>query len=624
MDSYEQVQDSDRYDHAWAENHRPHNQSYRRRDRVHWQAPSLMIGCCILGLVFAIAHDRFYHAFDGHVVSSGLEQKVITTAGTAFAFLVKTFFALSGASVFSQQLWYSLGRRAETINDIDALFDILGNAFQFRRLSLLFRHFVLAIIALVVWCVPIAAVFTPGLINVQRGIQYDYSASLRPAQPQQSWIGTQNFGQTQIDFTALTSDGVHTYAYALLNGPSAALYSVALATVSSRTVLSITPSNTNCSYDLSFFGPALSCESLPSGNVSDFEKTVAAAQKNAYLPGQHTILGGVESIYNDTGLVLKYNAWVATRSTGYSLLKPNWNNDTINASPDQTNNEYFYFSSNTSSILLACHLRNATYNTSFHYENGDQTIKTTSLTLHEPIPLNTTVDTENPDYANPVYNAVYYAFNNIVIGAAINDTVSVSPNVLYYGGPVLISALRDFIEGDTPLTASAAMNTLQTMFQNITISTLSSPLLRLPDDQAQSINGSTWEAVNVYVYQPRDLYIAYGSALLPTILCALWGLYLVFWKIGTTYSMKFSTTLRTTRDASITKVVGRQSKGGSDPLPAELATVGLRLHGVNEHENEHRGFVVEDKSGLLQSREMQHVQRVGRKPVPTSEIRLVT
>lgn len=88
--------------------------------------------------------------------------------------------------------------------------------------------------------------------------------------------------------------------------------------------------------------------------------------------------------------------------------------------------------------------------------------------------MNDTVDIETPNYANLVYNAIYYAFNNIVIAAAINNTGVPNLNLLSYGpGPVLVSALRDYIEGDAPLDTSAVIATLQSMFQNITLSSLS-------------------------------------------------------------------------------------------------------------------------------------------------------
>ena len=109
-----------------------------------------------------------------------------------------------------------------------------------------------------------------------------------------------------------------------------------------------------------------------------------------------TILGEVESIYNQASLVLKYNAWVGTNETygvNYNLSNPHWNNDTNTmVSPNHANIIYFYFSSNPrkddGSVLVACHLHNATYNVGFSFENSQQSINVQSVTTKEAVPYN--------------------------------------------------------------------------------------------------------------------------------------------------------------------------------------------------------------------------------------------
>ena len=576
MARYRSITPSERDRNASNEEHEAQLRECQTVNRNHWETPAVMIASLLVGVAFAIAHDRFYYYYDGRAVKSGLEQKVIVDVGTAFAFLVKMFFCISAATVFSQQLFQSLRQRAESIDHIDALFDIFGNALHFGKITLWLRHFVLAVVALVVWCIPIAAIFTPGTIHVQPDLKYENNTLLKAVQPQQSWVGKQNFGQTQIDYTALTGYGGHTFADAVLNGPSGTLYSVALGSVSLRDILPIPPPKQNSSYELSFFAPALSCNNLSAGELSNFEKSISAAQKAKYLPGQDTILGGVETVYNSTSLVVKYNAWIESHR-GIDLSNPSWNNGTNDqTSPDEANNQYFYFSSNVNSLLLACHLHNATYNAGFTFQDSEQTINLKSVTLHELVPLNSTVDTTTPDYSNSVYNAIYYAFNNIVIATAINDTGSTSPNILSYGpGLVLVSALRDFIEDSSPLTTSTVITTLQSMFQNITLSTLSAPSLRLSDAQTSPIRTTTWRTVNVYVYDPQDLYIAYGCALLAAMLCVVWGLFLVLCRNKASYSLKFSTIVRTTRRREIDGIVDAGARMGEEPLPREMRQVKL-------------------------------------------------
>lgn len=153
MAKYTPIGSSDQHGKPPTDARRARTMSENRISRVHWHAPATMISCFLLGLAFAIGHDRFYHHYDHRPVESSLEQTVIVTVGTAFAFMSKMIFAISTATVFSQQVWLSLRCRAESIHDIDELFDILGNALHFGKITLWARHWKLAIVALVTWCV---------------------------------------------------------------------------------------------------------------------------------------------------------------------------------------------------------------------------------------------------------------------------------------------------------------------------------------------------------------------------------------------------------------------------------------------------------------------------------------
>jgi hypothetical protein len=136
----------------------------------------------------------------------------------------------------------------------------------------------------------------------------------------------------------------------------------------------------------------------------------------------------------------------------------------------------------------------------FSFQNSVQTVNLKALTIHEAVPFNATVNFDNTNYGNIVYNGIYYAFHNIVNAIAINDTDNESPDLLSYGiGPVLVSALRDYIEDTIPLNASAAIATTEAIFHNITLSTLSALSLLLSDAEASP---KTWRTVNIYVHSP--------------------------------------------------------------------------------------------------------------------------
>ncbi|KAI0594242.1 hypothetical protein F4775DRAFT_606592 [Biscogniauxia sp. FL1348] len=574
-----------------------------------WENPVTMVGSLVLGAVVAIGHDRLYAFFDGRPVGTNLEQQAITNAGTALAFLAKVFFTVAAGIAFAQQFFYSLRRKQESISHIDMLFGLSENIFPLLNVKLWIRHPVLLVIGLITWCIPLSSVFTPGTINVEPSIVYTNGSMLTPAQPQQSWIGDQKFASCQLDYTAMVRHGDgRTYVDALCSGPSSDLYSAAVSSVAQRNILSIPPPNQNSSYELTFHGPALACSQLSSAEVQALNASVAEAQENQYLPGSHTILGGVNSVTNPNSLKLRYNAWSYT-TDGFSnrgchnLTSPFWHNDTADAETNYScrsdnNTNYFFLASDLPAANtiagLTCQLHNGTYNVSFGYENGQQRIAVRSVTAGARIVSSSAVDYAQPDYSNVVYSAVFAAFNRVVLGAGVNDTAprsSGTGGVAYHDGLVALSALRDFVEARRPLAAAAVQDTLEAMFQNLTVSTLAAAALRAPAPAPVPVD--TWRAVNVYAYRPRALYAAYASAFGAALLCVVWGLIVVARRGRRSYSLSFSTVLRTTRARELADVVvGPAARRGTDPPPKDLSRVRLRYEDGGDDEGGDHGFRV--------------------------------
>ncbi|KAI1640731.1 hypothetical protein F4809DRAFT_661702 [Biscogniauxia mediterranea] len=559
-----------------------------------WENPATMVSALVLGAVAAIGHDRLYAFFDGRPVGTNLEQQAITNAGTALAFLAKVFFTVATGTAFAQQFFHSLRRKQESISHLDMLFGLSENILPLLNARLWFRHPVLLVIGLVTWCIPLSSVFTPGTINVEPSIVYTNGSLLKPAQPQQSWIGDQKFALCQLDYTAMVRHGDgHTYVDALCSGPSGDLYSTAVSSVAQRSILPIPPPNQNSSYELTFHGPALACSQLSSTEVQALNTSVAQAQENQYLPGSHTILGGVNSVTNPDSLKVRYNAWSYT-TDGFSnngchnLTSPFWHNDTADAEINyscrsENNTNYFFLTSDVPEANtmagITCQLRNSTYNVAFTYENGVQSADVRSVTPGDRIVSDNAVDYDLPDYGNIVYSTVFATFNSIVLAAGLNDTSpgsSTGSSVAYHDGLVQLSALRDFVEGRRPLAGAAVRATLEAMFQNVTVSTLAAAALRAADADAAPVAVDTWRAVNVYAYRPRALYAAYGGAFGASLLCVAWGLLVVRRRRGA-YSLSFSTVLRTTRACELADLVaGPGARRGTDPPPRDLRAVRLR------------------------------------------------
>ncbi len=119
--------------------------------RIHWKVPFLMVSGLILGILFALIHHLFYFYWNKKAVRSISHQQWVTRGGTAFAFAVKTAFAVTTGTAYVQVLWLRLRSRGSRIGRIDSMFSILGNAWQFHDFSLWLGAPALAVPAIITW-----------------------------------------------------------------------------------------------------------------------------------------------------------------------------------------------------------------------------------------------------------------------------------------------------------------------------------------------------------------------------------------------------------------------------------------------------------------------------------------
>jgi hypothetical protein len=88
---------------------------------------------------------------------------------------------------------------------------------------------------------------------------------------------------------------------------------------------------------------------------------------------------------------------------------------------------------------------------------------------------------------------------------------------------------------------------------------------------------SVLTSVNIYSYEPRDLWLAYGIACGATLLAALLGLLAIFRNGGVGYQSTFSTYIRTTQDQGFKELIGPADRG-AEPLPKRLADASVRFN----------------------------------------------
>jgi len=134
-------------------------------------------------------------------------------------------------------------------------------------------------------------------------------------------------------------------------------------------------------------------------------------------------------------------------------------------------------------------------------------------------------------------------------------------------------------------------NALEELFQNITISMLSAPELQTNRSALGLANTNVTITTehNVYEYSSAKLLLAYGLAILLTIIEVVLGLYTMVVKHAS-FSNKFSSILRASRHAELDSVIDLTDQLGSDPLPRTLANATVQLpRKVTDRTSKHEG-----------------------------------
>lgn len=109
-----------------------------------------------------------------------------------------------------------------------------------------------------------------------------------------------------------------------------------------------------------------------------------------------------------------------------------------------------------------------------------------------------------------------------------------------------------------------------------------------------SVEHETWPLT--YVYEPRDLLLAYGLSLLCAACCTIMGLH-AFWVNHASYQNLFSTFLRTTKNDTALSFVICDYDSGADPLPKELAKTRVSIGGGGQAVASEHGVTMNGHTG---------------------------
>ncbi|PTB48336.1 hypothetical protein M431DRAFT_513743 [Trichoderma harzianum CBS 226.95] len=560
--------------------------------KAHWAVPSLMIGCLLCGIAFALGHHFFYSSLNAKIVQSNIEQEWNIRIGTGMAFLVKTCLTAAAGFAYTQLLWTTLRSRHATLKGVDAMFSVTTNAWEFLTLELWRKGFGLVLIAGILWALPIVAVFTPAALTVQPSKQLNETKHIKP-------LPTIN-STSPYPFAQWGNEGGGGYV-----APSVAVARLVSSVASQGTILPIQAPYANSSYSLDFYGPSLSCG--PLGGNSAFHAAYDKTFQEAY-----------GSIWGMSNQVVTYFSFVPQTArdnkTGDTII--NWENrtlsglraifdpqtildlsgnlatidDTASSADHQARCRFFVGFPTYGSFAnrtIECGLYNSSYSVDLGFENGKQTINIRNLTRLNPVSVATVTGQGDHTLPEVAYVSIMDSLGGILMGKIIATRYGSLQPVRTQVLSTVLTQTHDmqYLQngfGQTGILGEKSGNgtnltmaeTLEQLVSNITLSLFSNPDLLRSLDNSTTGNVTEWTSLNEYSYNPRNLYTAYGTGIFATFAVVIVGLACIG-ASSTSYRSSFSTILRTTRNEELDMLVPRGETSGAEPLSNHLAKSNL-------------------------------------------------
>ncbi|KAG9596387.1 hypothetical protein KCU77_g8066, partial [Aureobasidium melanogenum] len=554
---------------------------------IHWRVLCILYGSLLASTALAIAHHFYYQNLSGAPVSTANDfaigswagvpsQKFNTAVGNTFASQFRTFLTITATTAYFQILWRALKTESTRLNVVDAISGILANPVGFLNAGAWKKSVILLTLAITIWLLPIASIITPATLTVETTSRItEYSLN----------VSAVDFNS--INFASIIWDSGARCRY-YYNGPQFEVQKVVTAATGQGAVLPISApfDQSNASYTQQFAGPALQCSDvveplrgqiLSNVNASSWNLTTSFGYL-AWVPNEASPLpfesmsgsDGVETrqLRSDTiGPVAGNAPLTLFMGTFPNLIKPWYPGEMITG-----------WNYTANATVIECRLVNATYTASRNWTNGVQDLKLAvalsdnnitypsdvycgdyvfknglRVTDAQNLTLQPLSDYDNTLIQNFAYAAVMDAFVKVVKGALYNlansSGLASSTNVmstplgstkeLLAVQQLIATGMEDFsslgslvwpgvsvkMQVDSPL---PLLSTLEQMFQNVTMSLMSSALLQ-PDPATpyypQPVNVTTITYHSQYAYSAAMLWLAYGTAILIatiTVLLVLW------------------------------------------------------------------------------------------------------
>ncbi|KAL2817972.1 hypothetical protein BDW59DRAFT_165679 [Aspergillus cavernicola] len=475
-----------------------------------WNIPLTMVGLLLLGLIIGVGHHLCYNYLDGKPVAR-YSQAWILRIATGAAFIVKMVFAIAVGIALSQVTWFTLRQKYFKIGTIDKIFTLQTDLLSFLSRDLLAAPLIL-IMAAVTWIFGIITILVPSTLS----ITFATRSSVNPCEVPVFGTGS----PSSLTVWQAAPGGSRTP----YGGPSPLMSKMTAKTIVGDVPIGFpSPCGRNCSYSVTFPGPAMSCDEQP------FE--IAQA-----------VLGNDTAPDNQNGATFTYYSAVADKQHEEIL----WVLFGLN--------EYY----NEVPTALSCSTRNTTYSVNVTFGNGIPTSSVTTGNLTQADNVDWGAQFNFANWATSEINATTRrALDMVAVRDSLYDSLVGSISMRFDEQNAFESntsvTSTDLIELKVNETGSTfhlnreLKSGIPELMQNITLSVMGGnrPSVR--------VNCTSLETELVYQYRPLWLLVSYLAGFGISVLCVGLGLYSLMIN-GLPIEDSFSQILVTTRNPALHEV----------------------------------------------------------------------
>lgn len=263
---------------------------------IHWYTPVGMILIFFLGVGSAITHHLYYTMLHDTPAGTAYRQRWVIQIGTGLAFLSRASLVSVVEVARTQWLWLTLRKRFITLGGIDAMFGVTSDPTYFLNLAMLRGAKLTTLMAALIWIFSLTAILTPGSISVRsvpettllpctvRTLRFPFDTH-STAQP--LWwegknitnVGVARWNEAELAFPAIVARVMKISAYTdLIQLPQnmgqriGDTNTTLLGQRLNDTTIGVDCAG-NCTYTISFLGPAINCTDRSAANWARINST---------------------------------------------------------------------------------------------------------------------------------------------------------------------------------------------------------------------------------------------------------------------------------------------------------------------------------------------------------------